>query len=262
MSYKLEETLLKLDGVSLSYGNKKILRDINIEVKDIVAESTTGQVVTLLGKSGIGKSQLFKLIAGLIPPTAGSILIGVQQTPVIAGVVGVVLQEYPLFGHRTLMENLLLVNKDKSKIESYLEDFDIIQHRDKYPRELSGGQKQRTAILQQLLCSEHFILLDEPFSGLDPVAIEKLLKIINKMANMDSRNTVIISSHILEPSIAVSDTIWMLGNEYDGEHKIEGAVIRYTEDLAAQGLAWQPEIRKDMKFIHMIEKIREAFHTL
>lgn len=266
MNYSLAEPLLKLENVSLSFGEKenkkKVLRDINIEIKDIIGETTTGQVVTLLGKSGAGKTTLLRIIAGLIQPTTGSVLIGKQQLPVVAGVVGMVLQTYPLFAHRTLMENLLLVCKDKAKIESYLEDFDIYQHKDKYPSKLSGGQRQRTAILQQLLCSEHYILLDEPFSGLDPVAIEKLCKILTKVVNADDQNTLIISSHILEPSIAISDTIWMIGNEYDGDKKLEGSVIRYTEDLAAEGFAWNPEIRKDPKFRDAVERVRELFHTL
>lgn len=262
MNYSLAGTLLKLEDVSLNYGTKKVLRNINVEVKDIIGEITTGRVITLLGRSGVGKTQLFKLIAGLQNPTSGVILVGEKQTPVVAGVVGMVLQNYPLFAHKTLMGNLSLVCKDKAKVESYLEDFDIIQHRDKYPTQLSGGQRQRTAILQQLLCSEHYILLDEPFSGLDPVAIEKLCKILTKVANTDDKNTIIISSHILEPSIAISDSIWMLGNEYDGEKKIEGAVIRYTEDLAAEGLSWNPEIRKEARFRECVEHVRDLFHTL
>lgn len=262
MKYTIGDTLLKLDGVSLNYQGNKVLRDINIEIKDIVAESVKGQVVTLLGKSGVGKSQLFKMMAGLMPPSAGSILVGRKQTPVVAGVVGMVLQKYPLFQHRTLMGNLLLVCSDKARIESYLEDFDLYSHKDKYPSKLSGGQCQRTAILQQLLCSENYVLLDEPFSGLDPVAINKLCKIITKVVNEDTQNTFVISSHILEPTMAISDTVWMIGNEYENGKKIEGAVIRYTQDLAAEGFAWNPEVRKDPKFRDAVEKVRDLFETL
>ena len=82
------------------------------------------------------------------------------------------------------------------------------------------------------------------------------------MANKEDENTIIISSHILEPSIAISDHIWILGNEFDGDRKIEGSTIRYTEDLAAQGLAWTPEIRKEPRFHDMIEKVRDIFHTI
>lgn len=267
MNYTLAETILKLEDVSLRFGDFLCLRDINIEVKDIVSTVTTlGQVTTLLGKSGVGKTQLMKIIAGLQKPTTGTVLVGKEQKAVEPGVVGMVLQTYPLFKHRTLESNLNLVSNDKEKIEYYMQEFDIYQHRKKYPKALSGGQKQRTAIVQQLLTSEHFVLLDEPFSGLDPVATEKLCRVINKIANLDEQNTVIISSHILEPSMAISDSVWIVGHEYvmkeEVRTKVEGATILYQEDLASQGLAWQPDIRKERKFIDLVENIRNTFQTL
>lgn len=260
--YKTEKTLLQLENISLSFSDKLVLRDINLEIKDIVRESCTGQVVTLLGRSGVGKTQLMKIIAGLQKPTTGTVKIGEDLHPVMPGMVGMVLQNYPLFQHRTLISNLRLVSDDKVKIDEYMNAFDIIDHKDKYPPKLSGGQRQRAAIVQQLLCSDHFILLDEPFSGLDPVATEKLSKMINKVANQDDKNTVIISSHILEPSLAISDSVYMLGYEKEGEKSLPGAIIRYFYDLAAEGLAWNSEIRTDPKFIELVEDIRGLFHDL
>lgn len=257
----------------MSFQEKLVLRDINLEIKDIVNDSAcTGQVITLLGRSGVGKTQLLKIIAGLQKPTTGNVLVGLDQQPVQPGEVGMVLQNYPLFAHRTLLSNLQLVSREKDKIESYLNDFDLSQHKDKYPSQLSGGQRQRAAIVQQLLSSEHFILLDEPFSGLDPVAIEKLLGNITKVVNQDEANTCILSSHILEPALAISDNVLMLGSETRDEfvsaeqitktHVVPGATIRYAYDLAANGLAWNPEIRKDPKFIELVEQIRNIFQTL
>jgi ABC-type nitrate/sulfonate/bicarbonate transport system ATPase subunit len=262
MSYHLGDTLLKTNNLSLSFGDKKVLRDISLEIRDIInPNSTTGQVVTLLGPSGIGKTQLLKMIAGLMPPSAGEILI--KGSPVRYGVVGMVLQTYPLFKHRTLLGNLELVSKDKEKISFYLNEFNIFDHRNKYPSHLSGGQRQRTAIVQQLLCSDHFILLDEPLSGLDPVATDKLCENVQKIVSLHEHNTVIISTHILEPAIAISDSIWMIGNERDAEGgKVEGAIIKHTFDLAANGLAWRPDIRKDKQFHEVVEGVRDIFHTL
>lgn len=267
MKYSLAETLIKLENISLQFGDFLCLRDINLEIKDIISSTETlGQVITLLGKSGVGKTQLFKILSGLQKPTTGTVLIGKEQKAVEPGIVGMVLQTYPLFKHRTLESNLNLVSNDKEKVKAYMEDFDIYQHRKKYPKDLSGGQKQRTAVVQQLLTSEHFVLLDEPFSGLDPVATEKLCKMINKIANQDEQNTIIISSHILEPSLAISDMALILGHEYKDVEgvrtKVEGATILYQEDLAAQGLAWNPDIRKDKKFIDLVETIRATFQTL
>lgn len=248
------------------------MRDINLDIKDIVATGAVrGQISTILGRSGVGKTQLFKIIAGLLKPTEGSVLVGEQQEPVSPGVVGMVLQGYPLFPHRTLISNLNIVYRGdeslrKDMITQYMNDFDIIEHADKYPCQLSGGQRQRAAIVQQLLCSEHFILLDEPLSGVDVVSTEKLLKAIMKVANQDDQNTVIISSHILEPALAISDSVYMLGYEerVPGNSTMiyNGATIRYSYDLAAEGLAWNPDIRKEPKFIELVENIRKIFQTL
>jgi NitT/TauT family transport system ATP-binding protein len=270
--YTKAEPLLTLSNVSLKFGEKVVLRDINAQILDIINDDSSkhlGQVTTLLGRSGIGKTQLLKIIAGLQPPSTGQVLIGTDQKPVEAGTVGMVLQTYPLFKHRTLRGNLELVSKDKARIDEYINEFDLWDHKDKYTQQLSGGQRQRTAIVQQLLCSEHFTLLDEPFSGLDPVAIEKLCANIQKVANHDDTNTIFISSHILSPSMAVSDSVWMLGYEYPESYAsdalpkcIPGATIRYTVDLAAEGLAWRPDIRKDPKFLELTEHIRDLFFTM
>lgn len=263
-NYTEGNPLLTLKDISLSYGDKLILRNINIQIKDIVVQgSTKGQVCTVVGKSGVGKSQLFSLIAGLNKPTTGEVLIGLDQKKVEVGQVGMVGQAYPLFKHRTVLSNLKLVEKDMKKIEFYLNEFSLIDHKDKYPIQLSGGQRQRVAIVQQLLCSTHFILLDEPFSGLDPLATLKLCENIQKVANMDELNTILISSHILEPSLAISDKVWVLGNQYPADGSIDGiipgATIRFVEDLASQGLAWRSDIYTDPKFVEVCNKIRNMF---
>lgn len=267
-SYTEQNPLLTLKDISLKYGDKLILRDINIQIKDlVVAGATTGQVCTVVGKSGVGKSQLFNIIAGLVQPSTGEILIGLDQKKVEVGQIGMVAQNYPLFKHRTVLSNLKLVEKDEKKIEYYLNEFNLITHKDKYPVQLSGGQRQRVAIIQQLLCSEHFILLDEPFSGLDPLATLKLCENIQKVANMDELNTILISSHILEPSLAISDMVWILGSNDvrrpDGSlDPNSGATIRFVEDLAAQGLAWRSDIYTDPSFVAMCNKIRNAFKLI
>jgi len=270
--YNKNETLLSISNVNFSFLQeslfrkpieKKILRDINLTIKNITRESVTGQVVTLLGRSGVGKTQLFNIISGLTKPTSGEVKIGIEQKIVVPGIVGTVLQTYPLFSHRTLFSNLSLKSKDNSLIDFYLNEFDLIDCKFNYPAQLSGGQRQRAAIVQQLLCSEHFILLDEPFSGLDPVSTEKLCKTINKIVNLHDHNSVIISSHILEPSLAISDTCWILGHQYSYEQgqktKVPGATILKIEDFAEQGLSWNPEIRKMPAFINKCEEIRQFF---
>lgn len=282
--YEIGQTLLKLEDVSLSFGSNLILKDLNLEIRDINRTETTGQVCTIVGKSGVGKSQLLNIIAGILKPSSGTVKIGLDQKPVVIGEVGMVAQNYPLFEHYTLNTNLKLVCKDQSKIDELLNEFNLFDRKNLYPVQLSGGQRQRAAIVQQFLCSEHFILLDEPFSGLDPIATEKLCNVIQKVAHKDSLNTVIITSHILEPSLAVSDTVFILGHEYadlddntalvspfdiaqalkkgETQVKIPGAKIRFVEDLAAKGFSWREDIRYDSAFLEFVKHIEKSFKVI
>ncbi len=125
-----------------------------------------GQIVGFIGPSGIGKTQLFRIIAGLNKPTAGQVIIHTDTHPVIAGEVGVVAQNYPLFAHRTVLSNLALAatRKEKDakvahdKIMDFLNEFGLADKAPLYPSQLSGGQRQRIAIIQQILCSEHYVI--------------------------------------------------------------------------------------------------------
>lgn len=222
------DTLLSLKNIGLSFGEKLVLRDINAIIPDLPNQ---GQIVALLGPSGIGKTQLFRMIGGLNPPTVGEILITGEQRKVITGEVGVVAQSYPLFQHRTVMSNLKLAADLSSnpkerldKIKFYLDKFQITHIADKFPLEISGGQKQRTAIVQQLLCSDHFLLMDEPFSGLDVLMVDEVCNIIRIVADLDELNTLILITHDIKAAIAVSDELWMIGREPDKP----GATLKYV----------------------------------
>jgi ABC-type nitrate/sulfonate/bicarbonate transport system ATPase subunit len=132
-----------------------------------------------------------------------------------------------------------------------------------YPMALSGGQRQRVAIAQQLLRSSHFLLMDEPFSGLDPLAKSKACETILRVSRIDELNTIIVVTHDVESAIRIADTLWVLGRERNAEGKpISGASIRAVYDLAQMGLAWDPDIESRMEFFELAAALKARFATL
>ena len=299
--YTYGETLLKVDNVGLSAsadglrllekeepGSRPILKNVTASVQKINRSGyVNGQIVGFIGPSGIGKTQLFRIIAGLNKPTSGQVIIHTDTHPVIAGEVGVVAQNYPLFAHRTVMSNLMLAaeQKDKDskvchgKIMDFLNEFGLADKAHLYPAQLSGGQRQRIAIIQQILCSEHYLLMDEPFSGLDIIVEGKATDLILKVANRDGLNTVIVVTHDVSAAASIADHIWALGRNFDvngtpvpglqlqaeqlstngGPYQaLPGASIVKTYDLIERGLCWTQMGDKAMVQPNMVEFIREV----
>ena len=265
-AYTKNERLLTIDKLTLSYGEKVILRDVNLHVDNIVRPGMNqGQVVALLGPSGIGKTQLFRCIAGLQPATSGSVSIHdtTSTRHPKAGDVGVVQQAYPLLNHRTVWSNLQLAaskhgKKDMKEAEELLASFSLSDKKNAYPQELSGGQRQRVAIIQQLLAAEHFLLMDEPFSGLDVVAKRRVQETIQRVTQVHEHNTVIFTTHDLESAVRLADEIWVLGREKDKP----GATVVKRIDLITRGLAWDPNIDKNPAFWPLVQELNELFTTL
>ena len=260
--YKKEEVILQVENVNLSY-DRPVLRSINFNIHDITRPGAQqGQVVSLVGRSGIGKTQLFKILSGLISPQTGSVKIGQDLKPVKAGDVGVVPQNYILFNHRSILDNFKLglrgeTNKltetqKKELINDYANKFGLADHLKKYPMQLSGGQRQRVSIIQQILTGNRFILLDEPFSGLDPVIKDKVLELLTTISSLNELNTLVIISHDIENSLAISDTAFILANQ-EGH---EGATITETIDLMHLGFAWNPEIKKNKDFQDLVSQMK------
>lgn len=272
LPYTRTETLLSIENVSLSFGNHQVLRNINAKVDDLhIDNCVAGQVVAFLGRSGAGKSQLLRILAGLQKPTAGSVYVTEKRTPVSPGSVGMVMQESPLFHNRTVMGNLTLAAKQhgytdvvgKEKIATLLDEFEMTDSRDKYPQQLSGGMRQRVAVLQQILSSEHFLLMDEPFSALDPVNVKKACELIAKVANQDELSTVIVVTHDIKAALAVADTVWILGRENGSDgNRIPSATIVREMNLIDMGLAWHSAIMGSSLFQEVEAEILSLFERL
>lgn len=280
--YTKNETLVKAENISLYIGGNPILRDVNIEIKNIVRKDhlTQGQIVGFLGPSGVGKTQFSEILTGLKTPgihkesnyeVQGRLTVNTPAVDVAPGMVGFVQQNYPLFDYMNVYKNLRVAARksdlskaeQEDKIKFYLEKLNLMPHALKYPAELSGGTRQRVAIAQQLLCSKYFLVLDEPFSGLDVNMIDKVCSMLQDVANLNDLNTIIVISHDISATVSIADTLWLMGKEKNenGEH-IPGAKILQEIDLISRGLAWEPNITQKAEFGETIREIRSIFPTL
>jgi polar amino acid transport system ATP-binding protein/sulfate transport system ATP-binding protein/NitT/TauT family transport system ATP-binding protein len=274
-AYTKNEVLLRVDNVGLAYDGASILRDIRFTIRDIVRPGLQqGQVVSLVGRSGIGKTQLFRLLSGLQRPDSGTILIRdrmavekgdgsievCRQREVRPGDMGVIFQNYYQFGWRTVRQSLLLAarrnkslaGKEEEAIRRYTQQFEIDDLLHRYPAQLSGGQQQRVSIIQQLLKGSDFLLLDEPFSGLDVCVLDKVVELLLQVSLSDELKTLIIVSHDIATAVAISDTVFILGRETGRQ----GSTILRELDLVERGLAWQRDVRQEPAFAETLVEIK------
>ena len=209
---------IKINQLSFSYedNGKLILKDINIEVE-------AGEFVCILGQSGCGKSTLLRLLAGLLKPTSGELLIGDKKVEGASLERGVVFQDYGLFPWMTAGENILLALKQrfpgrtkqelKQTAVNMLLEVGLEESVYKMlPKELSGGMKQRCAIAQAFSMDPPILLMDEPFGALDAVTRARLQDLVLKLWAQDNpKKTVFFVTHDVDEAMLLANRIIVLG---------------------------------------------------
>jgi polar amino acid transport system ATP-binding protein/sulfate transport system ATP-binding protein/NitT/TauT family transport system ATP-binding protein len=260
-NYTKDETLLEVKDLSFTIDGNEILNNINFSVQDIHRPGVIqGQVLSIVGKSGIGKSTLLNCLSGICKPTTGSIVIE-EKINTHLGEMGVVFQDYYIYPWRRVskvlylatIKNPLIKETDrKAEVEKIVTEFNLGEHLNKFPCQLSGGQRQRVAIAEQILNGSEFLLLDEPFSGLDLIMLEKVFDTLIKVSMLDEKKTIIIISHDLSNCMALSDTVHIL-NKPNLE---KGATIVKTIDLAERGLAWTPGVKDLPAFRETLNEVK------
>lgn len=204
---KGREALLQLDDVGLVYqgsnGPQRVLQHISLSLDE-------GQHLTVVGPSGCGKSSLLRLMAGLQAPTEGQIRFAGQKMTGPRPDLAIVFQDYGLFPWKTVEENIRLPGQlhhhslNKDQLEKLLQSLDLTAVRKHYPGELSGGQKQRTALGRAMAMQPKLLLMDEPFSALDPAMRHQCYDLFRKYIGTSSMATIIVT-HSLEEAAALGD---------------------------------------------------------
>ena len=234
------KNILDIKNLSYSFGNNPILKDINIHVNE-------NEMVAIVGSSGVGKSTLFNLIAGVLKTQIGKITINGSEDYI--GKVAYMLQKDLLFEHKTIIDNVILpliiakVNKKEALEEGskILKQFNLDKYANKYPQQLSGGMRQRVALIRTYMFKRNIFLLDEAFSALDAITKKELHKWYLDLKKEFNLTTLLIT-HDIEEAVFLSDRIYILGNkpgEIIREIKIE---INPNEDIDVQRLFYKKEI--------------------
>ena len=227
------------------YGDRSVVNDVSFDVNK-------GEVVCLLGPNGAGKTTTFYMVVGLVKPNKGQILLDGQDISswpmnirAKAGI-GYLPQEASIFRKLSVEDNIKLVlqmndklteNEKKRKLEELLDEFGVTRLRNYSAVSLSGGERRRVELARALAASPDFILLDEPFTGIDPIAIGEIKDNIRKLSE-DKGLGVLITDHNPKATLSIADRAYVI---FDGKIKIQGR----SQEVAVDPVAKEFYLGKD-----------------
>ncbi|MCH2489706.1 MAG: LPS export ABC transporter ATP-binding protein [Flavobacteriales bacterium] len=216
---------LKAEDLVKSYKGRKVVKGITVEVNQ-------GEIVGLLGPNGAGKTTSFYMIVGLIKPNGGRIFLEgkeITKYPMYKRAqngIGYLAQEASVFRKLSVEDNILSVlqltnlskQEQRRKMDQLIEEFGLGHIRKNRGDLLSGGERRRTEIARALATDPHFILLDEPFAGVDPVAVEDIQRIVAQLKNKNIG--ILITDHNVQETLAITDRTYLM---------FEGSILKHGE---------------------------------
>lgn len=228
---------LRTENIQKSYKGRKVVKGVSVEVNQ-------GEIVGLLGPNGAGKTTSFYMIVGLVKPDEGTVYLdntNITRTAMYKRAkkgIGYLPQEVSVFRKLSVEDNIMSVlemtklskKERKAKLEELLDEFSLHHVRKNLGKQLSGGEKRRTEIARALATDPKFILLDEPFAGVDPIAVEDIQSIVHKLK---SKNIgILITDHNVQETLSITDRAYLL---------FEGNILKSG---TAEELAADPIVRK------------------
>jgi lipopolysaccharide export system ATP-binding protein len=234
MEQSIKQSILRTENLIKYYGRRAVVNDVSLEVKQ-------GEIVGLLGPNGAGKTTSFYMVVGFIRPNSGKVYLDdtdITSLPMYKRAqkgVGYLPQEPSIFRKLTVEENIAAVlemtklnkNQQKEKLESLISEFNLGNVRRNIGDSLSGGERRRTEIARALASDPSFILLDEPFAGIDPIAVEDIQEIVAKLK--DRNIGILITDHNVQETLSITERAYLL---------FEGKILRSgnAEELASDEL--------------------------
>lgn len=229
--------VLRTENLIKKYGSRLVNNNVSYQVAQ-------GEIVGLLGPNGAGKTTSFYMAVGLIKPNSGKVYIDDQDITALPMYkrarlgLGYLAQEASVFRDLSVEENILAVlemtnlpkQEQKAKVEELLDEFNLHHVRKNKGKVLSGGERRRTEIARALAVDPKFILLDEPFAGVDPIAVEDIQSIVAKLKHKNIG--ILITDHNVNETLSITDRAYLL---------FEGRILKQG---TAEDLASDPEVRR------------------